>query len=174
MLFSLFQEIGFNERVIEALLDTHAAPSASRKRKLHPRIDFLMQCGLNSQDICKFLTKAPLFSSLSFEENLACKLVFLVKYGYENRTRELAMAMGAVTRTSYILEMSKKHPQVLQYNHVSLEEKMDYLIEEMGREVRELLSFPAFLGYKLDARFSMKSKKQHAVNVIDSHSEEVE
>ncbi|CAI9762520.1 unnamed protein product [Fraxinus pennsylvanica] len=73
---------------------------ASRKRKLHPRIDFLMQCGLNSQDIFKFLTKAPLFSSLSFEENLACKLVFLVKYGYENMTRALAMAMGAVTRTS--------------------------------------------------------------------------
>ncbi|CAI9772039.1 unnamed protein product [Fraxinus pennsylvanica] len=192
--------------------------SASRKRKLHPRIDFLMQCGLNSQDIFKFLIKAPLFLSLSFEENLACKLVFLVKIGYENRTRELAMAMGAVTRTSCknlqenigvflnygltcqdILEMSKKHPQVLQYNHDSLEEKMDYLIEEMGREVGELLSFPAFLGYKLDgrikhryeekkkilgegmsinkllsvsaARFSMKSKKKHPVNVIDSQSE---
>ncbi|XP_022844532.1 transcription termination factor MTERF8, chloroplastic-like [Olea europaea var. sylvestris] len=195
--------------------------SASRKRKLHPRIDFLMQCGLNSQNIFKFLIKAPLFLSLSFEENLARKLVFLVKIGYENRTRELAMAMGAVTRTSCknlqenigvflnygltcedILEMSKKHPQVLQYNHDSLEEKMDYLIEEMGREVRELLSFPAFLGYKLDgrikhryevkkkilgegmsinkllsvsaARFSMKSKKKHPVNVVDSQSEEVE
>ncbi|KAL2527538.1 plastid transcriptionally active 15 [Abeliophyllum distichum] len=195
--------------------------SASRKRKLHPRIDFLMQCGLNSQDIFKFLIKAPLFLSLSFAENLACKLVFLVKIGYENRTKELAMAMGAVTRTSSknlqenigvflnygltcedILEMSKKHPQVLQYNPDSLEEKMDYLIEEMGREVKELLAFPAFLGYKLDgrikhryevkkkilgegmsinkllsvsaARFSMKSKKKHPVNVIDSQIEEVE
>ncbi|XP_027109953.1 transcription termination factor MTERF8, chloroplastic [Coffea eugenioides] len=145
--------------------------SASRKRKLHPRIDFLKKCGLSSQDICRFLIKAPLFIGLSFEENLACKLVFLVKIGYENRTRELAMAMGAVTRTSCknlqevigvflnygltcedILEMSKKHPQILQYNHESLEEKLDYLIEDMGREVGELLAFPAFLGYKLDGR----------------------
>lgn len=145
--------------------------SASRKRKLHPRIDFLKQCGLSSHDIFRFLIKAPLFISLSFEENLAYKLVFLVKIGYQNRTKELAVAMGAVTRTSCknlqevigvflnyglsfedILEMSKKHPQILQYNNESLEEKLNYLTEEMGREVGELLSFPAFLGYKLDGR----------------------
>ena len=51
-----------------------------------------------------------------------------------------------------IFSMSKKHPQILQYNPSSLEEKMEYLIEEMGREVSELLTFPAFLGYKLDDR----------------------
>ncbi|KAL3524466.1 hypothetical protein ACH5RR_017300 [Cinchona calisaya] len=145
--------------------------SASRKRKLYPRIDFLKQCGLSSRDICRFLIKAPLFIGLSFEENLANKLVFLVKIGYQHKTKELAAAMGAVTRTSCknlqevigvllnygltcedILEMSKKHPQILQYNHESLEEKLNYLIEEMGREVGELLAFPAFLGYKLDGR----------------------
>nr|DAD18061.1 TPA_asm: hypothetical protein HUJ06_019524 [Nelumbo nucifera] len=79
--------------------------------------------------------------------------------------------MGAVTRTSSenmqkvigvllsygltcddILAMSKKHPQILQYNHDSLEKKLDYLIEEMGREIGELLAFPAFLGYKLEDR----------------------
>lgn len=145
--------------------------SASRKRKLHPRIEFLKKCGLNSQDIFKLLTKAPLFISLSFEENLAHKLAFLFKLGYKDRTKELATAMGAVTRTSCrnmqeaigifleyglscenILEMSLKHPQVLQYNHESLKEKLNYLVEDMGREVGELLSFPAFLGYKLDSR----------------------
>ncbi|KAA8532283.1 hypothetical protein F0562_032316 [Nyssa sinensis] len=103
--------------------------SVSRKRKLHPRIDFLKLCGLNSNDIFRFLIKAPLFLSLSFEENLAFKLLFLVKIGYENRTKDLAMAMGAMTRTSCknlqqviglflnyglscddILAMSKKHP----------------------------------------------------------------
>ncbi|XAR71577.1 hypothetical protein NMG60_11017917 [Bertholletia excelsa] len=145
--------------------------SASRKRKLQPRIDFLKQCGLDSHDIFRFLIKAPLFLSLSFEENLAFKLVFLVKIGYEYRTKDMAMAMGAATRTSCknlqevvglflnyglsckdILAMSKKHPQILQYNHESLEEKIDYLVDEMGREVKELLAFPAFLGYKLDSR----------------------
>lgn len=153
--------------------------SASRKRKLHPRIDFLKQCGLSSHDIFRFLIKAPLFLSLSFEENLGNKLVFLVKIGYENRTKELAMAMGAVTRCSCknlqevigvflnyglscedILDMSKKHPQVLQYNHESLEEKLDYLIEEMGRKVGELLSFPAFLGYKLDGRIKHRFEEK--------------
>ncbi|GFP93702.1 hypothetical protein PHJA_001514600 [Phtheirospermum japonicum] len=153
--------------------------SASRKRKLHPRIDFLKQCGLTSNDIFKFLIKAPLFLSLSFEENLANKLVFLVKIGYENKTRELALAMGAVTRCSCknlqevigvflnygltcedILDMSKKHPQVLQYNYESLDEKMDYLIGVMGREVGEVLSFPAFLGYKLDGRIKHRFEEK--------------
>ncbi|KAL3838019.1 hypothetical protein ACJIZ3_022610 [Penstemon smallii] len=159
------------EEIFKIVLVYPTLFSASRKRKLHPRIDFLKQCGLSSNDIFRFLIKAPLFLSLSFEENLAYKLVLLVKIGYENRTKELAMAMGAVTRCSCknlqesigvflnygltcedIFDMSKKHPQVLQYNPESLEEKLDYLIEDMGREVGELLSFPAFLGYKLDGR----------------------
>ncbi|XWS61416.1 hypothetical protein CRYUN_Cryun07bG0124200 [Craigia yunnanensis] len=145
--------------------------SASKERKLRPRIEFLKQCGLNSNDIFKFLTRGPLFLALSFEDNLAHKLGVLVKIGYEYRTKEFAVALGAVTRTSCenlqkviglflsyglssedIFSMSKKHPQILQYNPSSLEEKMEYLIEEMGREVSELLTFPAFLGYKLDDR----------------------
>ncbi|KZV43115.1 hypothetical protein F511_04507 [Dorcoceras hygrometricum] len=160
-----------NEEIFRIVLIYPSLFSASRQRKLQPRIDFLKQCGLNSNDIFKFLIKAPLFLSLSFEGNLAHKLIILVKIGYENRTKELASAMGAVTRCSCknlqevigvflnygltcedILDMSKKHPQILQYNHESLEEKLDYLIEEMGRDVCELLVFPAFLGYKLDGR----------------------
>ncbi|KAL5710480.1 hypothetical protein ACHQM5_021036 [Ranunculus cassubicifolius] len=145
--------------------------SVSRERKLHPRVDFLKQCGLNPNDIFRFLIKAPLFLSLSFRDNLSKKLAFLMKIGYENGSKELAIAMGAVTRTSCenmqmvidiflnyglscedILAMSKKHPQVLQYNHKSLEKKMEYLIEDIGRDIGELLAFPAFLGYKLDDR----------------------
>lgn len=145
--------------------------SASKERKLRPRIEFLKQCGLNSDEIFKFLTKAPLFLGLSFEDNLVHKLVFLLKIGYGYGTKELAVAMGAVTRTSCenvqkviglflsygfsctdILTMSKRHPQILQYSCGSLEEKVEYLIEGMGRDVGELLAFPAFLGYKLDDR----------------------
>ncbi|CAA0827944.1 plastid transcriptionally active 15 [Striga hermonthica] len=156
--------------------------SSSVERKLQSRIDFLKLCGLSPNDILRFLIKAPLFLSLSFEGNLANKLVVLVKLGYENRSRELAYAMGAVTRCSCrnvqevigvllnygltcedIMEMSVKHPQVLQYNHVSLEEKMKYLVEEMGREVRELLSFPAFLGYKLDGRIKHRFEEKRMV-----------
>ncbi|XP_052303252.1 transcription termination factor MTERF8, chloroplastic isoform X2 [Populus trichocarpa] len=145
--------------------------SASKERKLRPRIEFLKQCGLSSDEIFKFLTKAPVFLGLSFEDNLVHKLVVLVKIGYENETKELAAAMGAASRTSCenlqnviglflsygltyadILAMSKKHPQILQYKCGALEEKLEFLIEEMGRGVRELLSFPAFLGYNLDER----------------------
>ncbi|XP_057990948.1 transcription termination factor MTERF8, chloroplastic isoform X2 [Hevea brasiliensis] len=156
--------------------------SASKERKLLPRIGFLKQCGLNSDDIFKFLTKAPLFLGLSYEENLVHKLVFLVKIGYEYRTRELADALGAVTRTSCdnlqkviglffsygfssadILAMSKKHPQILQYTYSSLQEKMEYLTEGMGREVGELLAFPAFLGYKLDDRIKHRYEAKKKV-----------
>ncbi|XP_020587442.1 transcription termination factor MTERF8, chloroplastic-like [Phalaenopsis equestris] len=145
--------------------------SVSIERKLSSRIDFLEQCGLDAEEIFKFLVKAPLFTSLSFEENLAKKLAFLVKLGYVYRTRDMALAVGAVTRTSTenmqkvielffsygfscedVLAMSRKHPQVLQYNCESLGKKMQFLINDMEREVRELLSFPAFLGYNLDDR----------------------
>lgn len=145
--------------------------SVSKERKLKPRIEFLEQCKMNAEDIFKFLIKAPLFISLSFQDNLSKKLAFLVKIGYGHRTRELALAVGAVTRTSCenlqmvidlffshgfscedVLTMSKKHPQVLQYNHESLEKKIEFLVEGMGREIGELLMFPAFLGYKLDDR----------------------
>lgn len=154
--------------------------SASKERKLHPRTKFLKQCGLNSNEIYKFLTTAPLFLALS-EDNISHKIGFLVRIGYKYKTKELTVALEAVTRTSCenmqkvislflsygfscadILAMSKKHPRVLQYNPSSLEEKMEYLVEEMGRETNELLSFPAFLGYKLDDRikhrFEVKKK----------------
>ncbi|KAJ4952164.1 hypothetical protein NE237_028996 [Protea cynaroides] len=153
--------------------------SVSKARKLRPRVEFLKQCGLNSMDIFRFLIKAPLFLSLSFKENLCTKLGFLVKIGYKYRTKELALALGAATRTSCenlqkvimvflsyglsyddIVSMSKKHPQILQYNYESLEKKMEYLIEEMGREIGELLAFPAFLGYKLDDRIKHRYEEK--------------
>lgn len=156
--------------------------SASRVRKLFPRIEFLKRCGLNSEEIFKFLIKAPLFISLSYEENIAFKLVLLVKIGYRYRTKDLAMAMGSVTRTSClnmqkvvglfltygfscedIFSMSKKHPQILQYNHSSLEKKMEYLIEEMGREIEELLAFPAFLGYQFDDRIKARYESRRKI-----------
>ncbi|XP_020094030.1 transcription termination factor MTERF8, chloroplastic [Ananas comosus] len=143
--------------------------------KLRPRVELLRQCGLDAEGMFKFLIKAPLFLSLSFRENLAKKLAFLVKIGHRHRTRELASALGASTRTSCenmqrvvelffryglscadVLVMSKKHPQVLQYNHASLEKKMEFLVEGMEREIGELLMFPAFLGYNLDDRIKLR------------------
>ncbi|KAJ1385029.1 Transcription termination factor, mitochondrial/chloroplastic [Sesbania bispinosa] len=148
-----------------------AVVTISRERKLRPRIQFLMECGLDSDDIFKFLIKAPLFLGHSFHDNIVYKLVFLVKIGYKYKTKDLAMAIGISTRTSCenmqkvislflnygfscedIIAMSKKQPQILQYNHTSLETKMNYLIEDMDRDIKELLVFPAFLGYKLDDR----------------------
>ncbi|PQM38516.1 transcription termination factor MTERF8 chloroplastic [Prunus yedoensis var. nudiflora] len=170
-----------DEQIFKFLLVFPNVVSASRERKLRPRIHFLKQCGLSSNDIYKFLIKAPLFLGLSFEDNLAYKLAFLVKIGYKYRTKDMAAAMGSATRTSCdnlqkviglflshglscgdIVIMSTKHPQILQYSHSAIEKKMEYLINEIGREVGELLNFPAFLGYKLDdrikARYELRKK----------------
>lgn len=171
-----------DEQFFRILLVYPNAFSVSKERKLAPRIAFLKQCGLHPEDMYKLLTKAPLYLSLSFRANLSKKLGMLVKLGYPQGTRELAAAFGAVTRTSCenmqmvielllhfgfssedILVMSKKHPQVLQYNHKSLEKKMAYLMEEMGREVGELLTFPAFLGYKLDERIKHRYEAKKEV-----------
>nr|XP_043632612.1 transcription termination factor MTERF8, chloroplastic [Erigeron canadensis] len=160
-----------DDEIFKIILVYPSLFSASQKRKLQPRIEFLKQCGFTSNEIYKLLVKAPLFLSLSFEDNLSHKLVLLLKIGYEHRTKELGLAMGWVCRTSCknmqevislflnygltceeILAMGKKHPQVLQYNHKSMKQKMDYLTEDMGYEVREMLAFPAFLGYGFHGR----------------------
>lgn len=171
---------GLNDQeIFRIILVFPSIVSASRERKLRPRIEFLKECGLNSEAIFKFLIKAPLFLGHSFHENIAYKLVFLVKIGYRYRTKDLAMAIGSTTRTSCenlqkvidlflsygfscedIVAMSKKHPQILQYSHASLEKKMKYLIEEMGRDIEELLVFPAFLGYKLDDRIKQRFEEK--------------
>lgn len=160
-----------DQQIFRIMLVFPAIITNSRERKLRPRIQFLKECGLDSGEIFKFLIKAPLFLSSSFRENIAYKLVLLVKIGYKYRTKDLAMAIGSSTRISCenmqkvislflnygfscedIFAMSKKHPQILQYNHASQEKKLKYLVEEMNRDIQELLLFPAFLGYKLDDR----------------------
>lgn len=160
-----------DQEIFKILVVFPSVMSCSKERKLRPRIDFLKECGLDAGEIYRLLRRRPTFLSLSFEKNLAYKLAMLVKIGYSYRTKELGIAMGAVTSTSFkslqeaislflsygfsyddIVEMSTKHCQVLHYSPRSLEEKIEYLIEVMGREIGELLSFPAFLGYNLDTR----------------------
>ncbi|KAH7516035.1 hypothetical protein FEM48_Zijuj10G0091800 [Ziziphus jujuba var. spinosa] len=132
-----------DEEIIKIVVVFPNVINAGRERKLHPRIEFLKQCGLNSNEIFKFLTKATLFLGLSFEDNLAYKHAFLVKIGYRYRTKDLEVAMGSITRTSCeilqkviglflsyglscenVISMSRKHSQILQYNHSSLEKKI--------------------------------------------------
>ncbi|KAH9625764.1 hypothetical protein KSS87_012223 [Heliosperma pusillum] len=167
-----FRSSGFTDQeIFKIVLIFPNVMSVSVERKLRPRLEFLKECGLDTGEVYRFLVKSPVFLGLSFERNLSLKLAMLVKIGYVYRTKELAMAIGAASRTrceylqqvislflSYgfscddIVAMSNKHFQILQYNPKSLEEKMEYLIEEMDREIGELLSFPAFLGYNLDNR----------------------
>ncbi|TKY74016.1 Mitochodrial transcription termination factor-related [Spatholobus suberectus] len=175
--------VGFDDgQIFRIILGYPAIVTASRERKLRPRIQFLKECGLDSGDMFKFLIKAPTFLSISFDENIAYKLVLLVKIGYRYRSKELAMAIRSATRTNCgnmqkviglflnygfscedIVAMCKKQPQILQYNHASLEKKMEYLIEEMGRDIEELLLFPAFLGYKFDDRIKHRYEVKKSV-----------
>ncbi|KAK6926089.1 Transcription termination factor, mitochondrial/chloroplastic [Dillenia turbinata] len=126
---------------------------ASRKRKLLPRIEFLKQCALNSDDVFKFLVKAPLFSALSFEDNLSCKLIFLVKIGYMYRTKEWVTAMGAVTWTS--CENLHKEIGLLLNNGFSR--------EDIVVIARNICRYHRTLCYKLDERIkhSMKLRGEH-------------
>ncbi|KAL2339545.1 hypothetical protein Fmac_007485 [Flemingia macrophylla] len=171
-----------DRQIFRIILGFPAIVTASRERKLRPRIQFLKECGLDSSEIFKFLVKAPTFLSNSFHENIAHKLVLLVKIGYRHRSKELAMAIRSATRTNCenmqkvislylnygfscedIVAMSKKQPQILQYNHASLKKKMEYLVEVMGRDIGDLLLFPAFLGYKFDDRIKHRYEVKKSV-----------
>ncbi|TQD85896.1 hypothetical protein C1H46_028596 [Malus baccata] len=80
----------------------------------------------------------------------------------DNLQKVVGLFLSYGLSCSDIVVMSTKHPQILQYSHAALEKKMEYLINGMGREVGELLNFPAFLGYKLDdrikARYELRKK----------------
>ncbi|KAL3714398.1 hypothetical protein ACJRO7_006342 [Eucalyptus globulus] len=134
-----------DQEILRIILVFPYIVNASKERKLCPRISFLEECGLNSNEIFKFLTKAPLVLGLSFEGNIAYKLGFLVKIVYKYGTKEFTVAIGAVSRTSCenfscedMLLMSKK-------------EKVEYLAGEMGCNLDKQVDFPAFLDYKLDS-----------------------
>ncbi|KAL5999053.1 hypothetical protein ACLOJK_010003 [Asimina triloba] len=180
MHIEFLRSIGLSEEEIFRIILSHPSIfSASRERKLQPRIEFLKQCGLDTNDIFKFLMEKPMFLSISFEENLSKKLGFLVKLGYKYRTKDMAMAIGATTMTSCknvqmaigvfldyglscedIFIISKKQPQVLRYNHKYLERKLRYLVEEMGRDVGDLLDFPALRGHKLGERIEPRYEEK--------------
>ncbi|KAE8678248.1 putative Subtilase family protein [Hibiscus syriacus] len=113
--------------------------SASKERKLRPRIEFLEQCGLNSNDIFK-------------KKEFAAALGAVTRTSCENMQKVIGLFLSYSLSYEDIFYMSKKHPQILLYNPSSLEGKMEYLTEDMARDVTELLTFPAFLGYKLDDR----------------------
>ncbi|XP_058786682.1 transcription termination factor MTERF8, chloroplastic-like isoform X2 [Vicia villosa] len=166
-----------DQQIFRIVLACPSIFSRSRERKLRPRLQFLKDCGLDSGDMFKLLIRGPMFLAISFRNNLECKLSFLVKIGYEYRTKELAAALTASSRISCanmqkvvsvclnyglssedIFAMSKKQPRILQCNHASLEKKIKYLIEEMDRDIQELLDFPAFLGYNFDDRIKYRMK----------------
>ncbi|KAL5075276.1 hypothetical protein RYX36_014260 [Vicia faba] len=149
-----------DQQIFKIVLVFPAIFTSSRERKLRPRIQFLKDCGLDSCEIFMFLINAPVFLAISFRENLAYRLVFLVKLGYEYRTKELPVAMGISSRVACenmqktvsvllnyglspedIFAMTKKKPRILQYNHAALEKKMKYLTEEMDHDIKKLLGF---------------------------------
>ncbi|CAI8598796.1 unnamed protein product [Vicia faba] len=123
-----------DQQIFKIVLVFPAIFTSSRERKLRPRIQFLKDCGLDSCEIFMFLINAPVFLAISFRENLAYRLVFLVKLGYEYRTKELPVAMGISSRVA--CENMQKT-----YNHAALEKKMKYLTEEMDHDIKKLLSF---------------------------------
>ncbi|KAI6705678.1 hypothetical protein NL676_008640 [Syzygium grande] len=62
---------GLIEKMYRIILVFPNIVSASKERKLHPGISFLKECGMNSNEIFKFLTKALLFLGPSLQGNIA-------------------------------------------------------------------------------------------------------
>ncbi|KAE8705266.1 putative Subtilase family protein [Hibiscus syriacus] len=141
--------LGRDREIFKIILVFPNVISASKERKLRPRIEFLKHCGLDSNDILK-------------TKEFAAALSAVTRTSCENMQKEIGLFLSYGLSYEDIFYMSKKHPQILQYNPSSLEEKMVYLTEDMGRDIRELLTFPAFLGYKLydriKHRYEVKKK----------------
>eukprot|EP01018_Ginkgo_biloba_P034369 Gb_13847 [translate_table: standard] len=151
--------------------------SLSIERTLQPRIEYLENCSLSKKEIAKLLIRYPTFLGLSFDENLSKKSTFLQKIGFQPYTYELAQALTTVTRINYeklqatiglllsyglsyvdICLMGSKQPHILRFSSKCLKPKIDYLVNDMYGSSKNLVSFPAFLGYSLEDRIKPRHK----------------
>ena len=106
-------------------------------------VDFT-EAGFTREDFKHIVDRHPKIFELSFQQNVLPKLLFL---------QELrATAAGDVFSEDEIRRLVVKYPAVLTLSLANIESKLNYLVDELQREGREILTCPTYLASSMECK----------------------
>ncbi|XP_059453749.1 transcription termination factor MTERF2, chloroplastic-like isoform X2 [Corylus avellana] len=140
-----FQDIGVRDDAIgNMLVKFPSFLTYSLYKKLRPVVIFLMtKAGVSEKDIGKVIALAPELLGCSIVKKLEVNVKYFLSLGI--RVRQLG-------------EMIADFPMLLRYNPDILRPKYRYLRRTMVRPLKDLIEFPRFFSYSLDARIIPRHK----------------
>ncbi|KAE8008494.1 hypothetical protein FH972_005000 [Carpinus fangiana] len=140
-----FQDIGVRDDAIgNMLVKFPSFLTYSLYKKLRPVVIFLMtKAGVSEKDIGKVIALAPELLGCSIVKKLEVNVKYFLSLGI--RVRQLG-------------EMIADFPMLLRYNPDILRPKYRYLRRTMVRPLQDLIEFPRFFSYSLDARIIPRHK----------------
>ncbi|KAE8008491.1 hypothetical protein FH972_004997 [Carpinus fangiana] len=140
-----FQDIGVRDDAIgDMLVKFPSFLTYSLYKKLRPVVIFLMtKAGVSEKDIGKVIALAPELLGCSIVKKLEVNVKYFLSLGI--RARQLG-------------EMIANFPMLLRYNPDILRPKYRYLRRTMVRPLQDLIEFPRFFSYSLDARIISRHK----------------
>lgn len=131
----LWKDVGVSEEDLPRVLQTFPLLFAVPLPRMQDVVKFLSEdLTINSRDIAKIIRAFPSLLGLERERHMSGVVLYLKKLGVQNVGRFVS-----------------RLPPVLGYDvNTNLAPKMDYLVEEMGLSVYDVLTFPAYFSYPLD------------------------
>ena len=106
-------------------------------------VSFLNE-GFTQEDFGSIVCRQSVVLNLSFEKNICPKLCLLEGQDYPGQSLSKAEVLQLVT----------SYPTVLAISTANISVKLHYLVNNMGRDVHELLKCPAYLAYSLEQRIA--------------------
>ncbi|KAL3692105.1 hypothetical protein R1sor_005756 [Riccia sorocarpa] len=144
---------------------------------LKSKLAFFEANGVTGNLLVKLITWHPRAFSLSVDENMAEKLKFLVRKGFEVGSSPMVRALAACLSISTdslearfvnleglgfspkeVCDLVKKQPTILCLSEKTIRRKVDYLVRTMRRPTSELLKCPGYLLYSLELRIQPRQK----------------
>ncbi|CAN0251547.1 unnamed protein product, partial [Laminaria digitata] len=131
----LWKDVGVSEEDLPRVLQTFPLLFAVPLVRMQDVVSFLSEdLTINKRDIAKIIRAFPSLLGLERERHMSGVVKYLKKLGVQNVGRFVS-----------------RLPPVLGYDvNTNLAPKMDYLVEEMGLSVYDVLTFPAYFSYPLD------------------------
>lgn len=115
------------------------------------------EAGFTREDFKHIVVRHPKIFGLSFQHNILPKLLFL---------QELrATAAGEVLSEDEIRRLDVKYPMVLGLSLANIESKLKYLVDELQREGREILTCPAYLASSMESKIVPRARYLQALGL---------
>ena len=111
---------------------------------LSQKMTCFLEEGFSHRDFKGMVCQQPSILNLSFDENVRLKLRLLEGKRYPGQSLSMAEVRELVTGA----------PATLTLSLINISSKLEHLINVLNRDLRELLTSPAYLCYSLEGRIA--------------------